>query len=705
MKLHFPRHLFLAVCGILLAVSLRAQDLILLGKAQKFRQTGATTLVADTTAPFTFGASSTRSGFSITTPRGATFVFTYSPGDENYGVHRTFATKAALDAEFPNGAYTFTGPGVSFTVTLAGDLYPAVPQIVGGNWNAGGALLLTANTATTLNFNPFPSYATAGTMGHVYAEFNSNDSLSNQVVSKPVAGVPINVAPQALASLPVPANLLPNNFGCTGELAYDTFTVVDTTTLPGAAIGAFYNSGTTYNAASLASGTGGNPPSITTQPTNRSVALGGTVTLPIAVTTGNVAGQGAFYDWRHNGETVHTDGTDPKYSMAANGTLTIKNATPAEAGNYAVRVGNTGGSVSSNVAVVTVTALATPPANQSAAVGQSVTLTTAAAAGTTPVLQWTKNGANLTGSTNASLTLNALQPSSAGIYALNVTALSTTLLSPGAIVGLTSAVKLEGPGTEFPDIVHPGTGNTYDQILLQGNAASITSDFVAPGSAVNQITRISFIDLSDDIVQVEFSGPGTLTLVLDSVSGPATPAKYIQAVAYMKGHAGIVVTGATENTHLSVFSVGTLVNANPALYRTDVTYDGFADIAFVAIASANGKFGGLRTANASYFATQGYTGVYAPGVEFTGPVFVGDINAADNATPVLIIGAGADTRITGGDLQQANNRAVQVSGLAQLKFAAGSNSHGVGQMAKNNAARLEQNGVDVTAQIVVNPAP
>jgi hypothetical protein len=131
-----------------------------------------------------------------------------------------------------------------------------------------------------------------------------------------------------------------------------------------------------------------------------------------------------------------------------------------------------------------------------------------------------------------------------------------------------------------------------------------------------------------------------------------------------------------------------------------------ADIAFIAISSTDGQFGGVRTADASYFATKGYTGLYAPGVTFTGPVYVGDISAFNSATPVLMIGgATGNTWITGGDLLQANSQPVKVSGLTQLKFMAGTDSHGNGLTAKTNRAVLQQNGTDVTSQIVVNPSP
>src|SRR4051812_41397053 len=141
----------------------------------------------------------------------------------------------------------------------------------------------------------------------------------------------------------------------------------------------------------------------------------------------------------------------------------------------------------------------------------------------------------------------------------------------------------------------------------------------------------------------------------------------------MKGHPSIVITGANETTNVSVFSVGRATAVNQALFRSDVTYDGMADVAFIAIASTNGKFGGVRTANASYFSSGAYTGIYAPGVEFTGPVFIGDISASGTATPVIVLGSASDVRITGGDLQQANNRPVEASGFTRLQMTAGTN--------------------------------
>jgi sugar lactone lactonase YvrE len=254
--------------------------------------------------------------------------------------------------------------------------------------------------------------------------------------------------------------------------------------------------------------------------------------------------------------------------------------------------------------------------------------------------------------------------------------------------------KITGSATEVgPNIVHPN-GNVYDQILLTGASATVTAD---PG----QITRVSFLDLNDDIVQVEFSGAGSLAITLENPSGPAAPAKYNQpTVSYMKGHASLAIAGANETTNVSVFSVGTETATNQALFPAGMSYDGIADIGLISITSTDGRFGGIRTANAAYFRAAGMTGINAPGVTVTGPVYVGDITADSSATGMLMLAGAAEIRITGGDCLQLNNRAIQVGSVSPIAFTSGTKSNGQALPAQVNRARFERNGTDVTSQVV-----
>jgi hypothetical protein len=335
-----------------------------------------------------------------------------------------------------------------------------------------------------------------------------------------------------------------------------------------------------------------------------------------------------------------------------------------------------------------------PPSSQSTIAGSSVTFTASATGTPTPTLQWTFNGAAIAGATATTLVVTNVQTANAGTYRVTATNSAGATDSVAAVLGFSSNLKSTGTVSEVgSNITHPN-GNIYDQMLLTGAAASMTAD-------ANQVLRVSFVDLTDDIVQVEFSGAGTLAITLDGATGPALAQNYNQPdVSYMKGNARIVITGADETSNLAIFSVGPLTAFNQNLFRSGVAYDGVADLASVVILSSTGKFGNIRTGNASYFATSGYTGIFAPGIQIAGVMYLGDIAASDNATPVLAIGSSADLRINGGDLLQSNSRAVQVNGLSLVHFVAGTTSQNVALSAKTNRARFEQNGNDVTAQVV-----
>ncbi|HVS52035.1 MAG TPA: immunoglobulin domain-containing protein [Opitutaceae bacterium] len=390
------------------------------------------------------------------------------------------------------------------------------------------------------------------------------------------------------------------------------------------------------------------------------------------------------------------------FGLSANGTLTFSKS----AGYFA------GGAAAAP-------AVSSQPTSQSVAAGGGVTLTAVATG--SPTFTWQQNGTTISNATNATLNLAIVQPANVGVYTAIATNSSGTISTQPAIVGVTTTSGVIGTGTiALANQQHPN-GNFYKQVLVTGSALAVSN-------AAPQITRTSFIDMNDDIVQVEFSGAGTLSFVFDGASAPAEPVNYSQAgTQYVKGHVGIVIAGADDTSNLSIFTVGRATAFDPtggfnillpvsatnnpanngsSLFTGHATtsYDGVADIAFVAISSTNGKFGGLRTADATYWNTKGITGVYAPSVEFTGPVYVGDINAKTDATPYLVIGkSDVEVRITGGDLKQDNGRAVQVSGITQIHFKDGSTSGAVTLTAQANKGQLVQGSTDVTSQLVLAP--
>jgi cyclophilin family peptidyl-prolyl cis-trans isomerase len=313
-------------------------------------------------------------------------------------------------------------------------------------------------------------------------------------------------------------------------------------------------------------------------------------------------------------------------------TLTIR---PVSAGTTTITVravDTNGKDVTSNfnVTVAAAPLVTTQPASQTVAAGANATLSVAASG--SPTFQWQRNGGNVT-ATSATVSITNMQPNIAGLYTVLATSAGATSTSTPAILGVSTTSKVIGSGREVDQNVPHPNGKKYDQVLLEGTAAAITSEF-SPDPAVNQVTRMSYIDLDDDIVQIEFTGPGTLSVLLDDPTGPAAPVKYTQpTIKYAKGHASIVITGANEYTNVSVFTVGrataydrtgvynilkdpNTTDNNPAnngsplfVGHGSTAYDGFADIARISITSTNGKFGGIRTANAVYFDVEGYTGI------------------------------------------------------------------------------------------------
>jgi hypothetical protein len=104
-------------------------------------------------------------------------------------------------------------------------------------------------------------------------------------------------------------------------------------------IAAIYHAGAGGKCDGITSGVG---PTITGQPTNRTVAVGGNVTFTVSAT-----GDALHYQWYGPGSSV--------ISGANNSTLTLSNVQQSNAGSYFVLVTNSFGSAQSSNAVLTVT--------------------------------------------------------------------------------------------------------------------------------------------------------------------------------------------------------------------------------------------------------------------------------------------------------------------------------------------------------------
>lgn len=229
----------------------------------------------------------------------------------------------------------------------------------------------------------------------------------------------------------------------------------------------------------------------------------------------------------------------------------------------------------------------------------------------------------------------------------------------------TAAVVTGSANEVAPNVRHPN-GNTYDQVLLTGTAATVRSD---PG----QVTRVSWIDLNDDILQAEFGGAGALTITLAGSSGPAPAQRYVQpGVSYMKGHASLSIVDSDATTIINIFSVGTLTALDQSLFRRGEMYDGIADLQNLTIVASpvnpNGSvFGAIRAGNVHFWGTSGTVGIAATKVHVQDVVNVGDLWAIDAANPVLTFGSFSQFGglfIAGGNLSQPNGKPILATGYA-----------------------------------------
>ena len=326
------------------------------------------------------------------------------------------------------------------------------------------------------------------------------------------------------------------------------------------------------------------------------------------------------------------------------------------------------GSGSEGPPPVTGPAITTQPASQEVQSGTAVVLSIAAS-GDDLTYQWyTGNSGDtaspVAGATGSTFTTGALSASTN--FWAQVTNAGGTANSDTAVINVTALAVpliLDGSGDIAGENIQHPNGNVFDQILLTGESIQLQA---RPG----QITRVSFMDETEDIVQVEFSGAGTFTVTLDPATflPPAIPPRYNQAVEYVTGKPSVVIEGADANTFFSIFTVGKINAVNQALFPEGQVYDAKADVTLVEVINSTGM-GGMQLSNTAFSGSTGKTGVDARGVAIAVRITVGDIDADGDAVPHLLFGEGSFTvpagnpglRITGGDLAQTNGALVVVA--------------------------------------------
>ena len=227
----------------------------------------------------------------------------------------------------------------------------------------------------------------------------------------------------------------------------------------------------------------------------------------------------------------------------------------------------------------------------------------------------------------------------------------------------TGDIIVDGSGVVVGRNIQHSNGNIFDQVLLTGRYIKLQA---SPG----QITRVSFMDEDEDIVQIEMSGNGTFTITLDPATfrSPALPPRYNQQVMYVTGKPSVVIDGADSSTFFSIFTVGRINAVNQAFFPAGQIYDAQADVTLVKVINSIGM-GGMQMSNTVFSGSTGNVSVDARGVPIAVRLTIGDIDASGNAVPYLLFGEGSfivpvgnpGVRITGGDLVQSNGANIRVA--------------------------------------------
>ena len=236
-------------------------------------------------------------------------------------------------------------------------------------------------------------------------------------------------------------------------------------------------------------------PTVVTPPASLSVSVGDPVTLSATVT-----GTGLSYQWlRDDVQLAAPAGTAASYVIAS--------AKLTDAGRYKLRVSNTGGTVVSADAVLTVTqagpTISAQPVSREVHAGEAVTFSVTATSGGPVTYQWLKGTQAIPGATTSALSFSAVTAADAATYSVNVISGGTTVPSKGATLtvaaGLAAAVGSVGADGATTVNVNTIAGRSY--VMEEAN------DIAGLWSAAQTVTATA---ASTAITSAPASGSGTL---------------------------------------------------------------------------------------------------------------------------------------------------------------------------------------------------
>ena len=242
------------------------------------------------------------------------------------------------------------------------------------------------------------------------------------------------------------------------------------------------------------------PPSITTQPSNQTAAVGGTATF-IVVAAGSAP---LTYQWSRNSVPI---------AGAASATYTTPVVAITDDGAmYSVLVTNSAGEVTSVAATLTVTpsstatppSITTQPSNQTAAVGGTATFTVLATGSTPLRYQWSRNSVSITGATSATYTTPVVAITDDGaMYSVLVSNSAGSVTSGAAMLTVTASSMATPPSiTTQPSNQTAADGSTATFTVLATGSTPLSYQWLRGGvpiaGAISATYTTPVVAVTDD---------------------------------------------------------------------------------------------------------------------------------------------------------------------------------------------------------------
>ncbi len=254
----------------------------------------------------------------------------------------------------------------------------------------------------------------------------------------------------------------------------------------------------------------GSAPGITLQPTNRIAAFGGSATF----TVGFTGAPPLQVRWRVGGTNILN---------ATNATLVLSNLQPSFASNYSAVVFNSGGSVVSSNATLTLLSPVTftiQPTNQNVLPGTNVTLVAAAVGNGTARYQWRFEGTNILNATNGSYSFNGANLASHhGNFSVVVTddiseavspdAFVYVLVRPVVVTHIASQTVLQGANATFSLVATGAPPLGYRWVRGGGSLPGATTS--VPVLVITNVQASSTIRVSVTNAALPSSGTGAFS--------------------------------------------------------------------------------------------------------------------------------------------------------------------------------------------------